>query len=480
MHANLQRNFIESVAGRASIMAETSRQEQNLRVAIIGGGISGLTAAQQLASLGYDDVVIFEEDTDVGGKIKTFEYEERPYELGALIFNHECPNVLQLAYRYGQPYFAAGKPLLIEQDGTVLTYQELIKQRYGYLSFLAAAYRMLYGRISHPHERDLGFANQDPCLFRPMEEFADVHHIEAATDCIDSFLTGCGYGYYEDIPALYLMKLAPVILKELIASGLSIGEHQGWSIFQNGWQEICRQMAGDLVVRLSSPVTQIRRAGANDVEITANGVTERFGRVILAMPLDEALKFLDATPLEQDLFQRIRYHRYLVTLVEGEGLFTASFKAHVTIDSIGHINFIVQPYADRPVFQLYQLLGQNLKVADALTLAQQDIAKINGKITKIITQKEWRYFPHVTMQDLSHGYYDLLESMQGNNDTYYIGAILSFETVEQTAAYAKDLITRNFGRVRLRATDLAPQRYAGDGKYNQARSEQLRSIERRI
>ena len=461
-------------------MAEISRQLPNLRVAIIGGGISGLTAAQQLASLGYDDVVIFEKDVDVGGKIKTFEYEKRPYELGALIFNHECPNVLEMAYRYGQPCFAAGKPLLIEQDGTVLTYQELIKQRYGYLSFLAAAYRMLYGRMSHRHERDVGFANQDPCLFRSMEEFVGAHHIEAATDCIDSFLTGCGYGYYEDIPALYLMKLAPVILKELIASGLSLGEHQGWSIFQNGWQEICRQMAGDLVVRLSSPVTQIRRAGANDVEITANGVTERFGRVILAMPLDEALKFLDATPLERDLFQRICYHRYLVTLVEGEDLFTASFKDHVTMDSIGHINFIVQAYADRPVFQLYQLLGQNMKVADALTLAQQDVAKISGKITKIITQKEWRYFPHVTTQDLSQGYYDLLESLQGKNDTYYIGALLSFETVEQTAAYAKDLITRNFSCVRLRTADLAPQRYAGDGKYNQYRSEQLRSIERRI
>jgi len=461
-------------------MAEPSRQGQNLRVAIIGGGISGLTAAQQLTSLGYEDVVIFEKDADVGGKIKSFEYEERPYELGALIFNHEFTNVTQMADRYGQQFFAVSKPLLIERDGTVLTYQELIRQRYGYISFLIAAYRMLYGGTSHPRERDVGFANQDPCLFRPMEEFASVHRIEAATDCIDSFLAGCGYGYYGDIPALYLMKLAPVFLKELIASGLSIGEHQGWSIFQNGWQEVCRQMAGDLVVRLNSPVTQIRRAGANDVEIIANGVTERFGRVILAMPLDEALEFLDATPLERDLFQRIRYLRYLVTLVEGEGLFTASFKDHVTMDSIGHINFMVQPYTDRPVFQLYQLLGQNMKVADALTLAQQDVGKINGKITKIITQKEWRYFPHVTTQDLSLGYYDFLESLQGKNDTYYIGALLSFETVEQTTAYAKDLIKRNFGRVRLRAADLAPQRYPGDGKDNQARSEQLRSIERRI
>jgi predicted NAD/FAD-binding protein len=461
-------------------MAETSRQERNLRVAIIGGGISGLTAAQQLASLGYEDVVIFEKDADVGGKIKSFEYEKRPYELGALIFNHEFTNVTLMADRYGQPSFAASRPMLVEQDGTILTYQELIRQRYGYIAFLIAAYRMLYGGTSHPHERDVGFADQDSCLFRPMEEFASVHHIEAATDCIDSFLTGCGYGYYEDIPALYLMKLAPIVLKELIASGLPIGEHQGWSLFQNGWQEICRQMAGDLVVRLNSPVTQIRRSGANDVEITANGLTERFARVILAMPLDETLKFMDATPLERDLFQRIRYLRYLVTLVEGEGLFTASFKDHATMNSIGHINFIVQPYADRPVFQLYQLLGQNITVADALTLAQQDVGKINGKITKIITQKEWRYFPHVTTQDLSLGYYDLLESLQGKNDTYYIGALLSFETVEQTAAYAKDLITRNFGRVRLRAADLAPQGYTGDGKCNQARSEQLRSTESRI
>ena len=480
MHLNLQCQGLLLMTERTSIMSEKPQQGQNLRVAIIGGGISGLSAAGQLASLGYDDVVVFEKESDVGGKIKTIEYEKRPYELGALIFNHEFTNVMEMAYRYGQQSFAVSKPHLIEPDGTVLTYQELIKQRYGYLSFLVAAYRMLYGGSTHDHAQDIGFVGQDPCLFRPMAEFAGMHHIEAATDCIDSFLTGCGYGYYEDIPALYLMKLAPIVLKELIASGLALGPHQGWSMFQNGWQELCRQMAGDLVVRLSSPVGQIRRASASDVEITANGITERFARVILAMPLDETLRFLDATPLEKDLFQRIRYLRYLVTLVEGEGLFTASFKDHVTRDTIGHLNFIVQPYPDRPVFQLYQLLAQDMTVTDALNVAKQDVAKVDGKITKIIAQKEWRYFPHVTTQDMSMGYYDLLESMQGQNDTYYTGALLSFETVEHTSAHAKDLITSNFTSLRLHATDLAPERYPSDGKHNKSRAEQLSSIERGI
>ncbi len=74
----------------------TPKHDLNLKVAIVGAGASGLTAAHTLKKLGYRHVVVYEAETRVGGKVHTFHHAGYPFELGAIWQVSEYNTVLGL------------------------------------------------------------------------------------------------------------------------------------------------------------------------------------------------------------------------------------------------------------------------------------------------------------------------------------------------------------------------------------------------
>ena len=52
-------------------------------VIVVGGGISGLSAAHSLATSGVTDVLLLETRDRLGGRINTVEYGGKKLELGA-------------------------------------------------------------------------------------------------------------------------------------------------------------------------------------------------------------------------------------------------------------------------------------------------------------------------------------------------------------------------------------------------------------
>ncbi len=63
-----------------------NQNSKDQKIAIIGAGISGLTAAHTLKKLGYDNITIFEANDRVGGKVHTVEIDGYIYELGAVFY----------------------------------------------------------------------------------------------------------------------------------------------------------------------------------------------------------------------------------------------------------------------------------------------------------------------------------------------------------------------------------------------------------
>ena len=63
---------------------------------------------------------------------------------------------------------------------------------------------------------------------------------------------------------------------------------------------------------------------------------------------------------------------------------------------------------------------------------------------KIIATKHWRYFPHVSTDNMGAGFYDDLEALQGEFHTYYCGEVMSFPLVELVAEYSRALIDEYF------------------------------------
>ncbi len=73
------------------------------RVAVVGGGVAGLAAAHRLRrELGAEaEIVLVEQTSRLGGKLRTVELAGRPYDLGAEAFLARRPEVLNLAEELG-------------------------------------------------------------------------------------------------------------------------------------------------------------------------------------------------------------------------------------------------------------------------------------------------------------------------------------------------------------------------------------------
>ena len=63
----------------------------------------------------------------------------------------------------------------------------------------------------------------------------------------------------------------------------------------------------------------------------------------------------------------------------------------------------------------------------------------------------WPYFGHVSPRDIQFGYYERLESQQGELNTWYAGGVTNFELIEPIVCYAKALATRIDAKVRQSA-----------------------------
>ena len=73
------------------IASQPSNPLNQFKVAIIGAGIAGLSAANHLIENGVKDIVVVEARDRVGGRIHTVKHNGRPLELGAQWIHGGCP-----------------------------------------------------------------------------------------------------------------------------------------------------------------------------------------------------------------------------------------------------------------------------------------------------------------------------------------------------------------------------------------------------
>ena len=153
---------------------------------------------------------------------------------------------------------------------------------------------------------------------------------------------------------------------------------------------------------------------------------------------------MDLCKKEQELFGRIRTLRYIVSAVQCDSKAHVAFAKNIRPARLGHVNAAVKKYPDSDVCVFYQLVDHSTSQEQALDILSTDLSELGIEFGEVYYQKTWDYFPHVDREDLHQGFYDKLEAMQGDRGTYYIGSLLSFETVEHTTAYASNLVERCF------------------------------------
>ena len=430
-----------------------------LRIAIIGAGASGLTAAHTLQRLGYSNITIFERDSEVGGKVRTNEYQGHAFEIGAFWIANGYDTVDELAEEYGVSFDYEDAEFVVrneaDQERTFFSY---IFDEYNVFQIMESLINLQMVKSKFTSLQEVGFVNAEPDLFLDMATFAKKYHIEAAARAYRPFWIGCGYGYYEEVPALYVLKMMIGVVDTSLPSMLELllnfhKNNFGLRRANGGFQRLWEKVAADLPdVRLHQEVTDVRRyfdGTGIKIAITAGGHTEIFDRLLISSNLYAAMEFLDETPEEASLFSRIQSYSYYIHQFHATDIPYADdamiFVTRNNVpETIGHFTAMISRSTVPGFWTTGQLVPWNTPVQDVVDLVSQDVQEIGGSLSSLVVQQPWNYFPHVKTTDLQQGFYQRLEALQGLNGTYFIGGLMNFEIVENTALHAKTLVHEFF------------------------------------
>jgi len=285
-----------------------------MRIAIVGSGIAGLTAAHYLHRQHH--VALFESACRVGGHTNTVDVMEgeRPIAIdtGFIVFNQKTyPNFIKLLGELGVAWTESDMSFAVHSAARDFEYSgqslsTLFSQRRNLVSprFL----RMVADiRRFHREGRELvGAGSELPMLpWLKQRGYSDAF-IEDHFFPMLRAVWSANRQVAEEFPARFLARFFDN------HGFLQIQGAPRWLTIQGGSRSYVRallsQFSGE--VRLRTPVRAVRRA-EDCVWITAEGVApERFDHVILACHSDQALGMLtDASSLERELLGAIAYQQ---------------------------------------------------------------------------------------------------------------------------------------------------------------------------
>jgi glycine/D-amino acid oxidase-like deaminating enzyme len=432
----------------------------NSRIAIVGAGISGMTAASSLIKKGYRRITLFEASDRIGGKVESVQIDGQWVELGAAWVLRSSKALYRMHLGGGGPKLRPmpHKLCIAEAPGSSESWLPL--EKYWRASPLEVAKGIwAFNRlIRRPGFRCIfqpGFYDQHRDLSFTMAEFAAAHGFGAIIEPFQAVLYANGYGAMTSIPALYHLKLIAHFEKARLLRRLSLGMYPGaWMVERYGqfWEDLVSQLiARGLRLRLGCKVTSAVRETALDpgrpIRIIAGGKTEAFDLLIVATSPNQTLEYLDVTQEERDLFGRVRYFDFHSVLFRAAGLdedVCLALRYNMIEARPGPLFCLYSWRSGSGLFLGYQSSHQGISTEELDRKLAEDIAGLGGSLERVAARRAWSYFPHVGVEDLSTGYYERLNSLQGRSDTYFLGALFCFETTEHCAEFAEFLVERHF------------------------------------
>jgi glycine/D-amino acid oxidase-like deaminating enzyme len=447
---------------------------RNTRVAIIGGGPAGLTAAHYLQEEGFVDVTIFERSAEVGGKCCTaVNAQGLAYDMGAIELTSDYLNVLEIVAQLGLSMTSVADPMGI--DPVTRVQYPFGKVMFSGVSLpeLLVAVPLYYEALEkyQPALGAPGFRNLPQEMCMPFATWLDGNGMGALKNGLLMPLTCYGYGALSRIPAPYALKYIDfrnftVALENAAIDGLDHLLPPKWRIdpewpkrltlgFGHFAAELARTLeSAGVKIRTGTLVSRIEReAGVRITSSRGSGepVTEDFDVLIVAVPqlLPSLSAMLRLSIDETDLFKHVVVNHYATTRCRIDGL---PYELLLEVMSGGNV---VDPRDRYPAQILRAWTNSDICVAytaasDPITADEvernltDNIRQMGMNLTEIIETRVWDYFPHVGPDALAAGFYDRLDNLQGESHTYWAGGLMNFELVENTTAWSRSIVERFF------------------------------------
>ena len=457
------------------------------RICIIGGGPAGLSAGMYLEKKGYTNYTILERLDRVGGKCWSPHYNGRRYEMGAIMgvpsyyavhdveefcgITHDGPK-LNRNYKNAQgkviePFEPKKNllkiPRLLKMKKQVKKLGELLETKYkgydvnGHRGVSEGRYEG-FSQTSAKREPVSGVNPNLKDLALPFNQWCKLNGVELTQDIWIGPYTSFGYGYFDEIPAAYVLKYLD------FQTTMNFVKVNLWT-WKNGTQYIWEQLNAHLKnpARLNSRIEKVERRDGK-VYVTVNGKVEEYDKIIVTAPLyipnkradgqKGMVEYFDARDDEKELFSKIDYERYDVQafLTDPDKHPEISYYVfdNMVPEKLGHLMVYYRRWRDQidQVITTYALRkhknSKEIPYEECRQMVQDDLKIMKNPAKEVINEWSVYYFPHVFSEDYAAGWYDKVEAMQGKYDTYYAGEVMSFGDMDETAEYSRELVERFF------------------------------------
>ena len=405
-----------------------------MKIAVIGSGISGLSAAYYLSK--HHKVDLYEQNNHFGGHSYTYDIKEEdkivPVDLGFIVFNElTYPNLINFFNELNVPFEKSNMSFSVSVKKTNVEYGGS-----GFGAIFANKLNLLNFNFLKMIREIINFYNYAPSLLNSIKE-------ETLGGFLDRSKLSKYFIEYHIIPmvsAIWSMPFSKakemplkLFLNFFINHGLfKLKNRPQWYTVTNRSRAYVKKVLGKISGEIfkNSKINNISRNNDN-VKVSIGNEYLDYDQVVLACHADQSLNILDdPTKKEKEILNKFTYVRNIAFLHTDENLMPLRKKAWSSWNSITKDNKTCVTY------WLNKL--QNLKTDKNYFLTLNPVEKIEE--SKIIIQEQ---FTHPYFNNDNVSLQKDLHLLQGRKRTWFCGSYFGYGFHEDGLKSSIELI-KNF------------------------------------
>ena len=412
---------------------------KNLKIAIVGTGISGLTSAYILNK--RHDITIYEKNNYIGGHTHTHKIKDKNQffniDSGFIVYNENTyPNFIKLLdiinikrQHTDMGFSVKSSKLDFEYAGNSLNSIFSKKTNLFNLKFLKMIYDILkFNRLSN---KEVVMDNHDLTLREYLKSNSFSQYF------INNYIIPMGAAIWSTSPKLMLDMPAHFFIRFFKNHGLlQITNRPQWWVIKNGSKQYVKELIKSFKdnIKLNARIESIKRLN-NKIYINVNGIEEIFDKVIIGTHSDQALQLLEKpTNEEKNILNKIKYQKNIALIHTDDTILP---KRKLAWSSW---NYLINENKNDLVTLTYNMnILQRLKSDTTYCVTINNTEDLNkSKVIKKITY----HHPLFTVNSVKAQ--TDKDNICGKNNTYYCGAYWGYGFHEDGVRSALD-VCKKFG-----------------------------------